>query len=150
MNDRDDAPYGPEDLQVLTPLEAVQHLPQFFFKDGEFTPEGAVEHLRSEGAVVGVDVSVEEVDGWWIVSGDDWLPAGQQAEVFNRLMPFPEAGMVNASRKEVLLTAFTQVVLTSFDGEVSVIKDEPKRARWAKEHFGDRLARSQRVIVFLP
>jgi hypothetical protein len=95
---------GPGDLQILTQLEAARALERMYFPEGGFSPEAMVDHLRWEATVMGIgDIRAEEIDGWWVVEGEDWLPPGHDREVFARFMSFPEAGL-NASRLEVFLS----------------------------------------------
>jgi uncharacterized protein YlzI (FlbEa/FlbD family) len=96
------------------------------------------------------DLDVQEVDVWWIIASErEWLPTeGEGLLAFTRFLHFPEAG-VNASRLEVLLTAFSDVVVTALDGKITVVLDKVGRAQEAITTFADRLARSGRVIVFM-
>jgi hypothetical protein len=95
-------------------------------------------------------VSVEVINGWYCLSADgDWLPSDERGlRAFTQLLHLPEAG-VNASRSEVLLTAFAKVVLTSRESEISVVVDHVSRASEGVEVFADSLAQSVRAIVFL-
>ena len=107
--------------------------------------------ISAEARACGVeDVSVDEADGWYHLSADrDWLASEEEGlRVFAQLVHLPEAG-VNASRSEVLLTAFAKVVLTSRDGDITIVTDYTQRADEAVERFADSFAHSARVIVFL-
>jgi hypothetical protein len=142
--------YGPEDLLILTSLEVAQRLEHMYFGEDGFTPERAIDHIRWEAGVMGIEeLHVHEIEGWWLIEGNDWFPMSDVHEVFNRLLQFREAG-INAHRTEVFLTTFAQVVLTSLDGEVTVIKDDVEQATEATERFAEQSASSERVIVFLP
>jgi hypothetical protein len=150
MSERGKRRYGPDDLQVLTSLELAKRLETRYFGEAGFTPEQAVDHIRWEAGVVGIDeLYTHKIAGWWLIEGNDWLPMSDVHEVFGRFLQFREAG-INAHRMEVFLTAFAQVVVTSLDGDVTVIKDDVNRAPQATERFAERFAHSKRVIVFLP
>jgi uncharacterized protein YlzI (FlbEa/FlbD family) len=144
--------YGPKDLEVMTALELAKRREGDFFPEGSFSPARAVDHIRWEAGVCGVDdLDVQAVDGWWVVASKrDWLPAeGEGLPAFTRFLRFPEAG-VNASRLEVLLTAFSDVVVTAMDGKITVVADKVDRAQEAITTFADRLSMNGRVIFFLP
>lgn len=143
--------YRPDDLKVEEPLEVVRRLENLFFGEDGFSAERAIELIRAEARACDVHkLQVEESDGWWVVAASrDWLPPEGELRVFTEVVHFPEWG-VNASRPEILLTAFARVVLTSHDGTVTVIVDSPARADEATKRFAEWFARDARVIVFLP
>jgi hypothetical protein len=143
--------YGPEDLEVMTALVLAKRREGDFFPEGGFSPARAVDHMRWEAGVCGVhDLDVREVDGWWVVASKrDWLPAeGEGLLAFTPFLRFPQTG-VNASRLEVLLTAFSNVVVTALDGKITVVADKVDRPQEAITTFADTLSMNGRVIVFL-
>lgn len=73
---------------------------------------------------------------WWLIGSDvDWLVGDERAledrlEVFNKITPFPEAG-VNSMRCEILLKAFCSdlITLMRIDGHSCLdvlCRDEPR------------------------
>jgi glycerophosphoryl diester phosphodiesterase len=142
--------YSPRDLQVLSGTDVVTRLAHWFFPSGPFTPERAIEHLRDEAKVLGIEIKSREADGWWVVwASQDWIPSGaEEIRTFTELRRFPEAG-VNAHRSEVFLTTFARVVVTATHGRITVVRDDLGRASEARHRFAELIDRRARTIVFL-
>ena len=95
----------------------VANHPGMFFRRGAYSPEELAAHVASEALLSGVsDLVVSRHGPWWIIrSSTDWFADPSALDWFHRLVPFPEGGQ-NASRSEVLITAFAVDVIT-VDGE---------------------------------
>lgn len=144
--------YSRKDLKIFSPLETVRRLESWYFDDEGFSAARAVEYIRAEARTSGVEtLDVTEIDGWWILAANqDWLPSEEDGlRPFRELVHFPEAG-VNASRSEILLTAFARVVITAREGRATVVSDREHRADEAMARFAQWLTGRTRVIVFLP
>lgn len=109
---------------------------KFFLRDENLNsnlsaPFLASQLVRNLNITGSLPVHVDCVDGWWIVVSDkDWLiqpdrPVSMQN--FHHIVPFPEAGR-EASRSEILLTAFASAVVTcgATDGMTWITGDPNK------------------------
>jgi hypothetical protein len=109
-------------LQGLTPIdpvEAVRSHPTWFFRSGRFEPETAIQLLIAEASLSALVKRAQfEREGQWVaVTADgDWLEG--DLEAFTKPTVFPDGG-VNATRMEVVLTAFCDAVLTAEHGKRS-------------------------------
>jgi hypothetical protein len=95
-------------------VDFVKDHPEMFFPRGIPSPLICAQHLAAEVlALGGSDVLIERTRDWWIVSSSfDWFSANlSEKDQFRRLVPLPEVGE-NASRVEVVLTAFADAVAT--------------------------------------
>ncbi|MBI3971022.1 MAG: hypothetical protein HY332_07005 [Chloroflexi bacterium] len=117
-----------------------------FFRSGRFSPEAAAVELVGEALLCDVlDVTVERLGDWWIVSSSqDWLSAADVEKVFRRIVPFPEAGP-NSMRAEVLLAAFCRDVVTQGSGRRLAIAGSPDAALTA---LFERTCRQGRAVAF--
>lgn len=102
-------------VRIVDPLRSVRSHPEWFFQNGTFTAAEALSRLMSEALIHGsTDVSVRQIDGWWVLaSSNDWLRGDVQTFFFPA--PDPQRGP-NTSRVEVALTAFCRSVVTATHG----------------------------------
>jgi hypothetical protein len=140
-------------LQVATsPVEAVRRLEHWFFGPEGFSARKAIDYILEEAALCGSsNVQVDRVSDWWILSSvDDWLPSEEDGlSAFQALLPYPQA-KPNGARVEILLTAFSEVVVTSKDGSGAVVNDRTGRGEgvaWLRNHR-EYLSNFGRVIAF--
>ena len=111
----------PNDFEMVDAVSSLRAHPEWYFKSGRFEWETMVSLLLFEAkTLTGGELSVE-VNGSWtaVVAADDWLEGDES--LFALLRPFPGGG-ANASRVEVLLSAFCDTVLTSAAGVSVVIR----------------------------
>jgi hypothetical protein len=113
----------------MEPLDAVRRLERRIFRNGHFDPIEATAFVIEAAMRCGVRaVAIERVDDWVLVySEDDWLrEAGSDVSeaAFHRISSYP-AGGDNSMRPEVLLTAFTDAVLTIRETVITEIKGSP-------------------------
>lgn len=104
-------------LSAVDPVEAVRSHPRWFFRSGRFEAETAIHLLIVEASLSPVvrRAQFERQEDWVAVSADgDWLEGNLEA--FTKPTAFPEGG-VNATRVEVVLTAFCEAVLTARCGQ---------------------------------
>ena len=107
-------------------IEMIRANPARFLPGGAVTEERLALRLLSDLlAIPGRLAAGFRLNDWWIVASDaDWLNCGAVADIhdhFHRVVPFPEAG-VNSMHAEVLLTAYTDHVLTTDGTERLTIK----------------------------
>lgn len=136
-------------LQPLDPVAAVRQHPNWFFSTGRFERGTAIGLLVSEilQSPLVRDTHVRQVDGWVAVSADaDWLDG--DLEAFTKPTLYPEGG-TNATRVEVLFTAFCDAVLTASNGQRSDIRTVGENSM--PPSMVEALADQElgRVIVFL-
>jgi len=94
-----------------------------FLPDGEFSPPEVASRIVRGALLSGARAVCAErlARDWWCVwSDDDWFPDGDDVSVFEKVLPFTEAGP-NSMRPEVLLTAFASHVVTWTPKGVRVI-----------------------------
>jgi hypothetical protein len=106
----------------IDPVDAVRSHPSWFFRSGRFEPETAIQLLMTEASLSPLVRRAQfEREGEWIaLSADgDWLEG--DLEAFTKPTVFREGG-VNATRMEVLLTAFCDAVLTAVNGKRSDVR----------------------------
>lgn len=134
-------------VRIVDPLVSVRSHPEWFFRSGTFTIAEALSRLMSEALIHGsTDVSVREIDGWWVLaSSNDWLHGDVQTFFFPA--PDPQRGP-NTSRVEVALTAFCRAVVTAahgnrYDVVTSTNTPPPMGAGLDDESWA-------RVVAFLP
>jgi hypothetical protein len=113
----------PNDRQLKRdPIESVRAHPGWFFSTDDFDYRTVLGLLMSEvfRSSLVKEAQVLRVEDWICVSADaDWL--GGDLESFSKPTLFVEGG-VNATRVEVLLTAFCGVVVTASHGHKSSIR----------------------------
>ena len=136
------------DVAPIEPLSSLRRHPQWYFQTGRFERETVISLLVRE-ASLSPQVTQASVlkDGPWtaVTANGDWLAGDLRA--FSTPTPFPEGG-VNATRVEILLTAFCDTVATAARGRRDDI--ELARAREIPDSMSAALADSGegRVIVF--
>ncbi|MDQ6948823.1 MAG: hypothetical protein M3256_21835 [Actinomycetota bacterium] len=107
---------GPGDSQEIRPLDpvaSVREHPDWFFGTGRFEWRTAVGLLLTEvlQSPLTREAQVLHVDDWVAVSSDaDWLEG--DLEAFTKPTVY-RAGGTNATRVEVVLTAFCDAVVTA-------------------------------------
>lgn len=107
---------------AIDPVASVRDHPRWFFTTGRFEWQTAVGLLVAEAVRSPLvrSTEVHHVDDWIAVSADaDWLDG--DLEAFTKPTPYP-AGGTNATRVEVLLTAFCEAVFTASRGQRSDIR----------------------------
>ncbi|MDQ1442462.1 MAG: hypothetical protein QOG97_2690, partial [Acidimicrobiaceae bacterium] len=106
----------------VDPVASVRQHPTWFFTTGRFEWRTAVALLVTE-AMYSPSVNSVDVDrngDWVAVSAEaDWLDG--DLEAFTKPTVFPEGG-TNATRAEVVLTAFCEAVFTASHGQRSDIR----------------------------
>ncbi|HEY7116786.1 MAG TPA: hypothetical protein VH475_09380 [Tepidisphaeraceae bacterium] len=109
--------------------DALTHLrahPEFYLPGGRLEPSDFATRLAGDALALGATrtLAVHHHD-WWAVAADtDWLVAIPQVaprELFQRIVPFPQAG-ANSMRSEVLIAAFADDVVTWTNGVLEVLK----------------------------
>jgi hypothetical protein len=110
-----------DDIQILDDaVGMIRRRPGMYMRAGA-TATDLAEALVHDALVLGAQrVLIERHREWTIVSADlDWLGVRGRhvhnlvpADLFRRIVPFPEDG-VNAMRHEVLATAFASDVVSS-------------------------------------
>lgn len=133
---------------ALDPVASVRGHPNWFFATGRFEWQTAVGLLVAEAlhSPLVRSTEVHHHDDWVAVSADaDWLDG--DLEGFTKPTAFPEGG-TNATRVEVLLTAFCDAVFTATGGSRSDIHAVGEGAM--PPSMADALAnpRFGRIIVF--
>lgn len=133
---------------ALDPVASVRDHPRWFFRTGRFEWQTAVGLLVAEALqspLVGT-TEVHRVDDWIAVSADgDWL--GGDLEAFTKPTPYPEGG-TNATRVEVVLTAFCEAVFTASRGQRSDIRALGENSMPASMSDALRDPERGRVVVF--
>lgn len=140
-----------EPQNTVTPIEPLPSFrahPHWYFQTGRFERETVISLLVRE-AFLSPRVTQARVlkDGPWtaVTANGDWLAGDLSA--FWTPTPFPEGG-VNATRVEILLTAFCDTVATAAQGHRDDI--EVARSREIPDSMSAALTDSGegRVIVF--
>ena len=113
---------------VVDAVGYVSKRPEQFFRTGAPEPIELVTHIVSETFVLGGGETCAVRSGdWWIIRSDvDWLgthPDYAAEALFFHIVALPEAGP-NSMRAEILLTAFTQKVVTVSASGRLIIKGE--------------------------
>lgn len=108
------------------PVEYVRNHPQLFLRSGRVDGRELAEALVADALVLtDGPVTVERRNGWWIVGCEsDWMTrqaSGSVADLFHKIVPFPEAGP-NSLHCEILLTAFADTVVISDERTVHPIQ----------------------------
>jgi hypothetical protein len=123
FHDGEDRESGPlHGVAPIDPVDAVRSHPTWFFRTGQFEPETAIQLLIAEASVSPLVKRAQfEREGEWVaVTADgDWLEG--DLEAFTKPTVFPDGG-VNATRMEVVLTAFCDAVLTAAHGKRSDVR----------------------------
>lgn len=140
-----------EPLNDVTPIEPLSSLrahPQWYFQTGRFERETVISLLVREASLSPRVTQARVVkDGPWtaVTADGDWLAGDLRA--FSTPTPFPEGG-VNATRVEILLTAFCDTVATAARGRRDDI--ELARSQEMPDSMSAALTDSGegRVIVF--
>ena len=141
--------YTRDDLQVFDdPLAIIRRRPAMFFRDGQFSPDEAVERIVGEALRCGAtDLGIKRLAAWWIIwSAQDWLPERDHRTAFERIVSYPEGGQ-NSVRAEVFLTAFASDVVTQTSAGLLVIKGTPDPEL---HRFLSQSADAGRVVAFRP
>lgn len=115
-----------DDLEQFEPLDAVARLESQMFRSGSFDAFEAVGEIVRAALNCGAkDVAVHRVDSWFFISSlTDWLVEDGRdvsERAFSRICSY-KAGGDNSMRPEVLLTAFTNSVITVSASGVRVVK----------------------------
>lgn len=124
--------YGLEDLHIVNALEHVRRNPSMYLGgQGKVSGQSLAARLVFDVIDLGaLPVDVRRAEDWWIISASlDWLyAAGSTPErLFHNVVPFPEAGD-NSCRREILLTAFADAVVTCGPEGVRWLKGSPATA----------------------
>ncbi|MBM3238760.1 hypothetical protein FJZ31_20920 [Candidatus Poribacteria bacterium] len=129
----------------------VRKNPERFFRMGSPDAIELATHVLGDALISGAkETCTLRLGDWWIVGGDvDWLTNHKQYtihELFGRIVALPEAGP-NSMRAEILLTAFTEAVITVAGDDCLTIKgDVPKDAEiW---HLMKSLTPLKRLVAF--
>ena len=111
----------------------VRKSPGRFFRTGLPDPIEMTTHVLGDALITGAtETCTIRLGDWWVIGSDvDWLATHKQytmKELFVRIVPLPEAG-ANSMRAEILLTAFTDAVITVGGDDCLTIKgDVPEDA----------------------
>ncbi len=112
-------------MKAIDPIEHIRANPRLYLNSEGTDPAELATRLAGDALTLGATRTlVVHHDDWWLVAADfDWIksPAISIRELFNRVIPFPEAG-VNSMRSEVLVSAFADDVVTSNGGSSEVLK----------------------------
>ena len=123
----------------------VRKSPERFFRMGSPDPIELATHVLGDALLAGAtETCTIRVGDWWLVGSDvDWLAADKQytmQRLFARIVALPEAGP-NSMRAEILLSAFTEAVITAGGDDCLTIRgDVPEDAEiWcvmkSRTHF---------------
>ena len=104
----------------------VRKSPEHFFRAGSPDPIELATHVLGDALAAGATETCTRHIGDWIGSNVDWLANHKQCtikELFNRIVPLPGAG-ANSMRSEILLTSFTEAVITIGKDDCLTIKGD--------------------------
>ncbi len=138
------------DIVRVISESAIEHIRS---KPEMYLPAGAssvgtklVGLLLVDSLALGIhDVQIVRNKDWYAIAADsDWLRRGKYAlnivDLFDRLVPLPEAG-INSIRHEVVVAAFACDVLTSVQDETVIVKSSDD-----KNALADGLALCNRLL----
>lgn len=113
-------------MKTLDPIAHIQSNPDMYLRGGQVDAVELARQLAGDAIYLGAKrAQVMVVNEWLLVAADvDWMQKSGQTdanEAFNRIIPFPQAG-VNSMRSEVLLSAFADDVFTADADGHQVIK----------------------------
>jgi len=113
-------------VRTIDPVEHIRSHPDLYLPGGRADPALLASRLAGDALMLGAERVEVSHDGcwWWVAADRDWMgtnAAVTAREAFERIVPFPEAG-VNSMRSEVLLTAFAERVVTVAVGARECIK----------------------------
>ncbi|TQV87955.1 hypothetical protein [Aliikangiella coralliicola] len=139
------------ELKVITntvgKIKKAKHL---YLKDQDISANELAENLVDDAKHLGVKASVKKIGCWWCVYSDtDWLEKGTDesiVELFNNLRGLANAPQ-NSFRREVLLTAFADHVLTCKDEVCVYIKGKEKTQNELSDIL-KKIPKGNRIVAF--
>lgn len=115
-------------MRTIDPVEHIRANPDLYLPGGRADPAHLASRLAGDALMLGAGRVEVSHDGcwWWVAADRDWMDANPSIsahDAFERIVPFPEAG-VNSMRSEVLLTAFAERVVTVAEDGRECIKGD--------------------------
>ena len=106
----------------------MRERPEHFFRTGSPAPVELATHVLGDALIASAtETCTIRLRDWWVIGSDvDWLTNHKQytmVELFARIVPLSEAG-ANSMRAEILLTAFTEAVITIGGDDCLTIKGD--------------------------
>ena len=117
-------------IKKIDPVHHVRQNMNMYLGREEVVQDELATFIVDDALVLGAQRTIiVRSEGWWVIGADiDWLLTGHQKEiedVFCGILPLLGGGQ-NASRREILLTAFTDNIVTMKNNDLiqTVIKGE--------------------------
>jgi hypothetical protein len=119
--------YTLKDIVILDDaVAAIQRNPVFYCGEPPRGARLAAALARDLIEYGDLPVSVDFLEGWWIVACEkDWLAGEGRSVYWSRIIPTPEVAR-ESMRSEVLLTAFSNGLLTMAERKVQWIVKGPE------------------------
>lgn len=121
------------EINKIDPILHIRQNKKMYLGREDVNQDFLATNIADDALVLGAStVVIKKEKGWWIIAADvDWLMAGHNEDlkaIFQKILPLKNAGQ-NAIRREVLLTAFVDDILTWNPkiSEMEVIKGESTR-----------------------
>ena len=116
--------YRTDDLTIIDdPITIIRRNPFLYGGEQPRSARLAAALARDLICHGDVPVSVEDVEGWWLITCQkDWLSDGDtdKSQYWSRMIPTPDV-MRESIRSEILLTAFATGLLTMAGGKTQWI-----------------------------
>lgn len=144
------------DKSAIGIVDALSHVRRrkvmYLGPRGEVVPEDLATNLANDALTLGVaSVEVHHCGDWWMVSSaEDWLARENNftiEETFKNIVPLVGGGL-EASRREILLTAFASVVFTKKDKDVLWVAGASQENGTELETCLSAIPDSHRVVGF--
>lgn len=118
-------------INAISPKKIVQHIqkyPQMYIGSNELNAQYLVTELLTDAKLLGIkEAEYFSFANWHLIKAEsNWIIKNTLGitlieDIFNRIIPFPEAG-VNSIRSEVIITAFASDVFVWYQESLTVIK----------------------------
>ena len=144
--------YKKEDIKPIDVDKHLQKNPKMYFGPKGASEEGIFKILKETAKILGAnDIHKSNVGDLCCIGADlDWLSVDNEyglneTNVFDRIWPFPEAG-VNSARIEAIARVYSSVLVSAREDRITIHKGVINKNQEAE--INKLLKKHERIICF--